>query len=193
MKGRALAKMGVLLIVTFGAWVPMEAKAFPFETTPEGFKNFLNSIENWEDGYGYEVINPRNCSFNEFYSNEGWEIYQCRIDYKQFSSLGVRTCVNTFSEYWKSDTRRNADGDVRADRKHIRAILDPQCGDWEKVSTTPEPQSQATPQDTPQQKRTTSPSTCVDNNLILAGGAGIFVVGGLLGVAFSQLLGRKKD
>jgi hypothetical protein len=185
MKGRALAEVGGVLMVALAALVPLEAKAFPFEATPDGFLTYLNSIDTWESGNKYKFIkaNPNNC--NGMHKGEKMHWFGCNVDYIETSSLGERTCINTNIDYnfWgPGETRFFKMGE---------------CSEWQKVSATPEPQPATTPPpqepSQPAPATTTTTATCVDNNLILAGGAGIFFVGGILGIAFSQLLGRKKD
>ena len=58
------------------------------------------------------------------------------------------------------------------------------CGTYEK-----NPVATSEPQPNPY----TQAGITLDKKILLAGGAGILLVGGLLGIAFSQLLGRKKD
>ena len=176
MKVRALVKMGGVLMVALGALVPMEAKAFPFETTPESFIEYLNR-QSWEDTSRYVFFNPRNCATSRNYKQ-----YMCELDFRQTTSLGTRTCIGDVVIYSPYSISPIGGGNGE------------ECSAWEKVVETPDPQPAPTTQDPSQPIPpipTTTTSTTLNNNLILAGGAGIFVAGGLLGVAFSQLLGRR--
>ena len=174
------------MMVALGVLVPIEAKALPFNPTPEEFIEYLNSgTVKWRDNSENYFYNPRNCALIRGITGDEIFKYKCDMDFDITSSLGKKTCINYTIEYWT--------GSNSVDKQSYSSSAE--CSKWENISATQEPQSAPTTQEPSQPIPpipTTTTNTTLDNNLILAGGAGIFVAGGLLGVAFSQLLGGRK-
>ena len=68
--------------------------SIPFETTPEGFADYLNSGNvKWGDNSKNNFYNPRNCNLiKNLYGKS--TIYECDMDFDTITSLGERTCIN---------------------------------------------------------------------------------------------------
>lgn len=137
MGNRVLVKTGGAILIALGTLVPMEAKALPFEATPEGFLSYLNSGKIfWDDASKQTFYNPRNCKQD----NDYW----CDMDIDIVTALGKRTCINYAVVYR-----------VNTGRVHKSARDNAECSKWEKVvetppEPTPPPQPEPAPQPIPQ-------------------------------------------
>ncbi len=190
MGNRILVKTGGLILIALGTLVPIEAKAFPFETTPEGFLSYLNSGRIvWDDASKQTFYNPRRCYLN---SNTS---YGCGIDFDIVTALGKRTCINYTASY-----------SMYTGRVIKISSSDSECSKWEKVVETPpepthppQPEPAPVPQPaTPAQKSEPDPTQIVmptDNGKVLTkqealiGGSMLLSLGFIIGL----ILKRKGD
>lgn len=191
MKGRALAKLGGVMMVALGALVPMDAKALPLEETPEGFARYLNNAS-WDGSSSYSILNAYNCKWDHDYYDE------CRIDYEEISPLGKKTCVNVLARIWNAASK--SPGVFKIYPGGIDNFFETEkpgeCSDWEKVSATPEPQPAPTPPTQEPSQPKSSPSFADDAGFtktqVLVGGVFLLSLGVAIGGAV-VLISRKKD
>jgi hypothetical protein len=180
-----LTKTSAMVLVACGVLVPLSVKALPFEKTPEDFLRFANSLAYGGQSGKYFFFNPRDCRDID----ADW-VMNCEVDYKENSSLGTRTCIGS-DIYWNNNL------------KQVRFLSKPdECGSWEKVSATPEPQEPSTPPSPPVTPTPPTPPAAtpaiqsgeyalrVDE--ILIGGAVLFLLGGGLALLLTKATGQKK-
>jgi hypothetical protein len=175
-----------MLLVACGVLTPMSAKALPFEATPEGFQNYLNSGRvNWDDNSNNFFYNPRHCKFREP-SSVSSSSYSCVMDFEITTSLGTKTCINyvVFT------------GGIYGNKvlKEANRQYSPECGKWERVSTAPEPREPLSSPATPETPNTEFKNITLNQpNDIMPIGIEVFrggVVGFLLGGGFVLMLNK---
>lgn len=167
-------------MVALGAFYSIEAKAFPFDPTPEGFINWANSLT-FAYGQTFEFLNPRNC--NKFNNNNN---YICDVDYKETTSLGTRTCINVSIIYDSNKKFRWFTERYRGWEEEIRF----ECSEWEKVSLKPQPSPEAKPCPAPQP----SPAPKPNIERITLANIGIGAISLIVGACFGGfVVGRKKN
>lgn len=180
MKGRALAKVGGVMMVALGGLVPFKAEALPFEMSPEGFTEYINTGKaRWEDNSVNTVSNARNC-----YDIVGnGESYYCDVDLESKTLLGIQRCINKTVGIGVSRGGYLVSASDTASTK---------CSDWEKVSATPDLPA-PTPQETSQQQPTPSADDAgLTRTQVLVGGVFLLSLGVAIGGAVG-LTSRKRD
>lgn len=165
--------------------------SYPFRTDgASGIQNYFNK-RSWKDGRFRNFISVRNCGFTSkdyggfsegyagpLYSSNA--AYACNADYTENSHLGERMCLGGLIGYEGRWYDKNG---YKQGGFHY-FTPGKECGKWKG-------KNQSTP--TRQTEISTVTNIVWKNRLILAGGAGIFVAGGLLGVVCSRFLRRNKD
>jgi len=169
----------VFLTLCLGILAPLEAKAFPFERTPDGFLQYLNSVK-WDDSYLRNFYNPRKCG--RYY----WEdSYFCRVDYDETTSLGRRTCINGVYYYHKEIDRVNSSDDDKSR----------ECSEWEKVELGNDWEKDVVEIPTPAEPKSQSKeiAQATGNAKIPLDAGGLLVLAGVvIGFGINSLIGRKK-
>jgi hypothetical protein len=182
----ATEMMNRLITVLFLAITAQPALSqpdLPFEASPEGFVEYLNSGKvSWPDNSINTFYNPRGCFYSESEVTVGHGRYRCDMDFETQTLIGKRRCINYTIEYW---TRRNA-----VDREAYSTSS--QCGNWEKVEEAPpEPQPETPPRTAPSTP-TALPDVTQNNSILIAAGTGLFLAGGLAGGAITSLMTLKR-
>ena len=177
MKGRALAKVGVVLMVVLGALVPLKAKALPFEQTPEGFMGHLNNAT-WDGSSRYIFLNAYECKWDNQY------MVECRFDYQETSPLGKKTCVNVLGRYFNEASK--APGSHRLYPEGIDNFAEREnpgeCSDWKEVAA--ELPKEKTPELAGNQSADKQDS--LNPELIAVGGLVISLLAGVAGFAIGR-------
>lgn len=183
-----LAIMGGVMVVFAGAFAPMEGKAFPFEATPSGFVEYLNSgAVEWDDNSQRHHYNPRKCKRGKSVVINGGDmpIYSCQLDFNTTTSLGRKTCINFGAVYSSRDD--SVDVYPRGDD------FTGECGEWESVNA-PETQIQPYPESEPRNTEAIVQANAYWNPAYLVGLllASLAVAFGA-GFAFSKYRDRRKS
>ena len=185
MKRQTFIAASGAMMVALGAFSQIEAKAGfsdeenwwkvqpPFEKTPEGFINYLNTLTFDEGTKKFEFFNPRSCGESAASlkdAKSGW--YYCTFDYKENTALGTRTCI---------------DGSVIYNYQ-LKNLYDykgfgKNCTDWEKVSVKPTPEPEAASEKEPKS----------NNEWVSPTHIGISAVSLIVGACIGFFFGRKKD
>ena len=120
---RMLARTGgAALVLALGCWSPVGAQELPFEATPEGFVEYLNS---GVLGSSHKFFNPRNCGVNPAFPTT--RSYGCIVDERTRSALGERTCIQkTF--LWQ-ESNISGYNNIRSEGG--------ECSPWKEVAAEP--------------------------------------------------------
>ena len=191
MSSRRYAKATALLLFAGGILFPISARAFPFETTPEGLTAYLNDpSRTWDSGSKFRFFNPRKCELDRVYADTPPH-YQCYFDYEEETALGIRTCINDRAWY------------TMYSEQYFKDNKPKECSPWRRGSSSssePDPvpgmpsqesSEASTAQSSPPNPVVSNGDITIKDYQLLVGGGILFLVGGCFGALFSILLNRK--
>lgn len=119
------AIVSAILVIGF---FPLEANALPYSPTSESFLEAARANFKRYGTVSVEFLRVTACNF-DFVSNDVNPGASCLVDHKEYSSLGVRTCINTGLSFyqnngWQLFERHNSPK--------------PECSSWVALTPTPE-------------------------------------------------------